>query len=450
VTTWGCAFNYDDVNRSTLPSFGTVVAGRQSVLDGSNGFYRELMQGGVEVQQYIGIVDVNGYVGGEFDRRFASGAATLGSLSNWPGFKIVNIADAAWVAHLKEQFKWVCQLPFPEDKFGIFWDVFGERLWVGAWASMPQAAFKTGMRAFGEWMVDYRDAQRPGMKMVVNGTWTSYGGFPGMCPCVEHHGLDAFWRDYVAPQKWDHNANGQGFAVIIASGSGDGPAWKTVPGVGPIAAQATYGGPGYNVAPGVKAVPRDGAGTGTPTPTPPPSTGLPRPTAPKNLTAVASAVTGDVGAAWSPNPAAEKIDSYRTYLDGAALLPDTTAPERTIKGLTRGRSYGVRVSAHNASTDNAGHGPWSDPEVKVTIPPVLTPDTPLEPGPTPTPEPPVTGIDPALVALWDRQETGYTAVINSLKTAEGWKRLTQPQKDRITAAIGRLTSDRAALRDFRD
>jgi hypothetical protein len=28
--------------------------------------------------------------------------------------------------------------------------------------------------------------------------------------------------------------------------------------------------------------------------------------------------------------------------------------------------------------------------------------------------------------------------------------LTQPQKDRITAAIGRLTSDRAALRDFRD
>lgn len=262
-TVTSLAFNYADTADPDLPLYGAVVAGRAGV---KKDFYRALRGTGTRRIQYVNWVDVGARFG-PFDEMFEPAGSDVLPVSNWPGFQVVSFT-AAQKDRIVEGAKRALADPDLDD---FFCDVAGERLWSSAWTSMTAAQrtdWPKHMDEVVQRIADERDLNRPGAYLFLNGSWAN--GHKRGRGVVEHHPLSelAFWRGNLDPSKWDPAGTPGG--IIIATTVAEATTWAATPGVGMVAAQATYASaPSAAIA---RTVFPDRAAGPTP-PAPPPSSG---------------------------------------------------------------------------------------------------------------------------------------------------------------------------------
>lgn len=436
-------FNYsDNTGDPDLPKYEVTVAGRRGVLN--NPGYEAIVKAKKRVAQYINIVDVNPpWTEPPLSARFCVGAPAL-NLSNWGGYKIVDLSNAAWRAKLNENLKWLVSLPGLTD---VFSDVHGERLWSPAWNSMSAAqrdTFAKYMEEIGYQWGDIRDQYRPEAYLWFNGTW--HAGHKAACPVIEHHSLSEkpSWVNYVDPVKWDPKAQGgAGAAFFIAFNLSEAQQWATVRGTGPIAAQSTYDQAPSSALPYAALKPRTGAVNPPPT-TPPPTTTLPKPTIPKNIKAVPGPQDGSALITWDANPTADKVDKYQVYNDDALIRDDITTTSHTVLA-DPGKQLNLRVSAHNAS----GYGDWS-PVLPFMVPNV-TPEP--EPEPEPAGNPELEAFQEIVREFLATTHTSANAMLGRLTTVlrpdnPEWKNLTKAQRTSLTAVKNRAEDITKSIDEF--
>lgn len=198
----------------------------------------------------------------------------------------------------------------------------------------------------------------------------------------EHHDADiasgGWWRSFLERAQGNlRDAAGFGLHIVIASSVAGARNAAGVRGVGFVSPQVD--GNAYGAAPTPPVTPRDlGVIAGT-TPPPPPS-GVSLPSAPTGLVVVPFGADGGgaVMLDWLDNSTVEQVDSFVVYVDGVERERNIPLSTVVVAGLTPGRSYGFRVSAHNAAAQNDGHGPWSA-EVRFTVPAAPPPGPPVDP-----------------------------------------------------------------------
>lgn len=273
--------------------------------------------------------------------------------------------DSEWGRHVVEDYAPTVRARLPHVS-RIFADVYGERLWSPAWASMSateRAVWAEGMRY---WLSPLRTAF--GLPIIVNGTWAQ-GNLDAAGACIENHGAHEipYWRDYLA-KSWGGSDH-----VVITRSSGDVSRWAAVPGVRWVALDTSnYGqvGPVWG--------PFDPGDA--PTPAPPPSTvALPKaPPAP-------TVITGDgfVTVHRPAFPEGEQVFAWQAYANDQNGPPsDLDVPVRDDR-VDIPAPNGVPRAYRTGGRNQAGFGPWS-PSVTVAA---QAPPAP-EPAPTPEPEPP--------------------------------------------------------------
>jgi hypothetical protein len=375
------AFEYnDDTSDPDLSNFDLIISGRAG-FDARPG-YKALQARGIQIAQYVNVVDI-GWRGGTFDNLFEPADAPRLSISEWPGFYVVDLSSKVYRDRLVEAMR-RCLGTYPGLHY--FLDVFGERFYSN-WNSMSASqkdTFAKGMDELGHRFGDVRDQEHPEIYLWANGTWAN--GHPALVPVVEHHGTNEipFWTGYLDPSKWDPKAP-TGQALIIAQGISDGTVWSRVRGVGPVACQGTYGDAPSVQIPGHKPVPARG-GNPTPPPVDPPPVEppvivppTPVPDVPLGVLAVPGPVEGTLIVSFDAPPS-NVVDSQ--VYDGYVLLKDgITGRSVTLTGLDPSKEYLIRVSHRSGSVAGKGYGDWAPVDgIKVT--PRGAPVTPPTTDPT--------------------------------------------------------------------
>lgn len=268
--------NYWDPDDARLDGLHVIVAGRGSVLN--NQFYQRHRAAGRRVVQYINFIDA--WDPGPFDKRFITGAPTIpssgaGVPSNWGGYGIVDISNAAWRDKAVEAMKWTLDRPELDD---LMIDVFGTRLYSTGWDRMSSAqrtSYAAGARDLANRFGAIRDQYRPTARLYANGTWNGEGN-PALCPAVENHDHEMptkagdFWWKYLNDLPWDRK--GQPCGIVYTKSLAAAEKWAKIPGVGVVCIHpTTYYGPSGLALPYATLTPRSGATPPPPPPPPPPA-----------------------------------------------------------------------------------------------------------------------------------------------------------------------------------
>lgn len=281
--------------------------------------------------------------------------------SNWPDTFMMDVrAGSAWGQHHVGTYVpgLIARRPWLA---GAFYDVYGERLWSAVWAAMTPLERTQWAAGMLSWSAPIRAAWGDRV-LICNGTWNG-GNLAFNGGCVENHPLSELgsWRTYLDPvaKKWRRNEG-----MVICKTLADAKVWATVPGVTHVALQGAsdaYAAPGEVWGP---------FSTTSPPPVVVPPSALALPGIPDNLRVEPG--DGTLRVSFDPRPAAELVDKYRLYLNDVEM--DVPA-DGVLRGLTNGQLYLLRVSAHNASPLNGGHGKWTavpvpgTPAAPVIVPP---------------------------------------------------------------------------------
>lgn len=327
-----------------------------------------LVDAGGEAAIYVNVMEApDSYSGGERASLYEGAPIKTAwqwspKRSNFGGSTMTDVRQgSAWWAHVLAWFG--PMLDRHPHVRRVFLDVYGERLWSGAWDAMD-ATERAGWTAGMRWAIPqlHAIAKQHGVVLTVNGTW-ALGQPDAEGACIENHDFSeaGYWRDYMA-HPWaasDH--------IVITRSSAQALQWAQVAGVRWVAIdQSNY----------ARVGPVWGDFLPDPTPAPRP---LQKPVPPA-FTADAQP-DGTIRLVVTPLPPETQVGEYQLYGITAQNEPGKNhkivpAGVSVISGLTPDVTLTLRMSASNP----AGYGDWA-PVAGLPVTPYA------EPAPPPSPDP---------------------------------------------------------------